>query len=472
MTPMEGTIVSHYKILEPLGGGGMGVVYKAEDIKLGRVVALKFLPRELTRSEDEAKERFMQEARAASALDHPNICTIYEIDETPDGRLFLAMACYDGETLKTRIQRGPLPVPDALGVAVQVAQGLVKAHAVDIVHRDVKPANLMVTTDGLVKILDFGLAKLLGQTALTQVGTTLGTMAYMSPQQALGRHLDQRTDIWSLGVVMYEMLTGQLPFNGETNATMSNAIMQMAPAPVTALRTGVPMDLERVVTRALSKDPADRYQTATDMLSELRRLKRETDSAQLEPTAASHAGTAQGRGRFTADTSDSDDLEYHAAIKSARERIWICQTWFPGVERDATEILQSNLSNVRILLSSFKAGSPIFARISGRKMKAVNAKANVESSVKLFVESEKQECLRFTYGHNPGWIAVIDSWVFWGPTPVNRDNHSMDFLFHKHPVSGPQGVFWVGQFELLWQSYSHDYEAEKEYNEELRELEI
>ena len=195
---MEGQTVSHYRVLEKLGGGGMGVVYKALDTKLNRTVALKFLPPELTR-DDEARQRFVQEAPAASALDHPNICTVYDIDSTADGQLFIAMAFYDGETLKKRIERGPLRVEEALDVAIQIAQGLKRAHEARIVHRDIKPANLMITKDGLIKIVDFGIAKLMGQTGLTRTGTTLGTVAYMSPEQVSIAEADQRPDVWALG---------------------------------------------------------------------------------------------------------------------------------------------------------------------------------------------------------------------------------------------------------------------------------
>ena len=205
---MEGQTVSHYRVLEKLGGGGMGVVYKALDTRLNRTVALKFLPHELTR-DDEARKRFVQEAQAASALDHPNICTVYDIDSTPDGQLFIAMAFYDGETVKKRIEHGPLAVDEALDVAMQVAQGLTKAHEAGIIHRDIKPANLIVTKDGFVKIVDFGIAKLLGVTGPTQTGTTLGTVAYMSPEQVAGEDADQQSDVWELGAVLYEMLTGQ-----------------------------------------------------------------------------------------------------------------------------------------------------------------------------------------------------------------------------------------------------------------------
>ena len=202
---MIGETISHYRILELLGAGGMGVVYKAEDTRLKRLVALKFLPIELTK-DLEAKERLMQEAQAASALDHPNICTIHEIDETPDGRLFLALAYYDGETLKQRVARGPLPIDQAVDIASQVARAVLAAHEAGIVHRDIKSANILVTRRGEVKLLDFGLAKLAGQTALTRTGTTVGTVAYMSPEQINGDNATERSDVWALGVVLYEIL--------------------------------------------------------------------------------------------------------------------------------------------------------------------------------------------------------------------------------------------------------------------------
>lgn len=297
---MIGQTISHYRVVEKLGCGGMGVVYRADDLKLGRPVALKFLPPELTREED-AKRRFELEARAASALDHPNICTTYEIDETPDGQLFIAMAYYSGETLKKKIERGPLQLDVALDYAVQIAQGLMKAHAAGIIHRDTKPANVMVTSDGLVKIVDFGLAKLVDATALTRTGTILGTLAYMSPEQTKGRDTDARGDLWSLGVVLYEMVAGQLPFKGEQPAALVHAIEQHTPAPLTSVRTGVPMELERIVTRALMKRPEDRYQTAADFLSELQRLKRDSD-AQASIAGEAVRMTPQKRWRTAAMT--------------------------------------------------------------------------------------------------------------------------------------------------------------------------
>jgi serine/threonine-protein kinase len=269
---MIGQTISHYKILEKLGGGGMGVVYKAEDTKLKRTVALKFLPPDLTR-DDEAKERFVHEAQAASALDHPNICTIHEIGETEDGQLFICMAYYEGETLKKKVTSNQLSVTSAIDISVQIAQGLTKAHEKGIVHRDIKPANLFVTNDGILKILDFGLAKLAGVTKLTKPGTTLGTVAYMSPEQMQGEEVDQRTDIWALGVVIYEMLTGKLPFKGEYEQAVMYSILNEKPEPITATRSDVPTDLERVVNKCLEKKTPERYQHIDELLIDLKSLK-------------------------------------------------------------------------------------------------------------------------------------------------------------------------------------------------------
>jgi tetratricopeptide (TPR) repeat protein len=262
---MIGKTISHYKILEKLGEGGMGVVYKAEDTKLKRIVALKFLPRELTR-DPEAKNRFINEAQAASTLEHSNICNIHEIGETEDGQLFIAMAYYEGEILKNKIARGPLKIDEVADITIQVAQGLKKVHEKGIIHRDIKPANIFILDDGTVKICDFGLAKLAGQTKLTKTGIPLGTVSYMSPEQAHGEEVDCRTDIWSLGVVLYEMLTGSPPFRGEYDQAVLYSIVNESPHPVKTLRSEVPESLSFLVEACLNKQKMGRLQSMEDVL--------------------------------------------------------------------------------------------------------------------------------------------------------------------------------------------------------------
>lgn len=272
---MIGKTVSHYKILEKLGQGGMGVIYKAEDILLKRTVVLKFLPSDLT-DELEARERFSHEAQAASALDHPNICTIFEIGKSEQNQMFIAMAYYQGETLKELISRGPVSVEKAVDITLQIAAGLGTAHDHEIVHRDIKPANIVITSDGTVKILDFGLAKLKGRTKVTKTGSTLGTVAYMSPEQIQGDVADARSDIWSVGVVLFEVLTGRLPFRGEHDAAMMYSTVNEQPEPISTHRPDLPADFISIVTKSLEKDPEDRYQSLGDMLVDLRRVKKQS----------------------------------------------------------------------------------------------------------------------------------------------------------------------------------------------------
>jgi serine/threonine protein kinase/Tfp pilus assembly protein PilF len=276
---MVGKKISHYKIIEKLGEGGMGVVYKAEDTKLKRTVALKFLPAHLV-TDQEAKDRFIREARAASALDHNNICNIHEIDETGGGQLFIAMACYEGESLKEKIECGPFKIENSIDITIQISQGLQRAHEKGIIHRDIKPSNIFITTDGIVKIIDFGLAKLTGKTVLTKEGSTLGTIDYMSPEQTRGEEIDHRTDIWSLGVILYEMITGQSPFKGDYEQAVMYSIVNEKPEPITGLRTGVPMELERIVKKALAKKSDERYQHVDEMLVDLRSLKDQIKTAE------------------------------------------------------------------------------------------------------------------------------------------------------------------------------------------------
>jgi eukaryotic-like serine/threonine-protein kinase len=294
---MVGQAVSHYRILEYLGGGGMGVVYKAQDLKLDRLVALKFLPPDLTR-DAEAKQRFIHEAKAASAFDHPNICNVHDIGETDDGQLFIVMAYYEGETLKKRIERGPVTIEEAVNISVQVAQGLAKAHEHGIVHRDIKPANIMITSDGVAKIVDFGLAKLSGGTMLTRAGSTPGTAAYMSPEQASGQATDLRTDLWSLGVTFYEMLTGHRPFESEYEHALVFSILKEDPKPIRDLRSDVPETLEQICRRAMAKVPDARYQSAADLIADLDSSKAGTELSErtrklpLRTRRMFYAGTA------------------------------------------------------------------------------------------------------------------------------------------------------------------------------------
>jgi len=365
--PLLGRTVCHYRIESRLGGGGMGVVYRARDTRLEREVALKFLPPHLG-LDPGAKERFLVEARAAAALDHPNICTVYEIGEAGDGRLFIAMACYDGETLRERIASGPLSVAEAVSIAAGIARGLAAAHARGVVHRDVKPGNVMLTVDGDVKLLDFGLAKV-AEVTLTRPGITQGTVAYMSPEQVRGDPADARSDLWSLGVVVYEMLAGRRPFGGEHEAAVLHAIRHDEPEPVGALRPETPERLAAVVGRLLAKDPDDRYAGAEALLAD---LDRGADAASARPAkrrkvqAAFLAGAIvlagavvgiqqtrtgdrdgawvarqlleidrlRGQGRYAAAFALATEVEPHMAGDTAAPGLWDRISWSADIESE------------------------------------------------------------------------------------------------------------------------------------------
>jgi TolB-like protein/predicted Ser/Thr protein kinase len=264
------TFAGRYEIIEELGRGGMGVVYKAHDTKLKRGVALKFLPQELTHI-SEIKERFIREAQAAAALDHPNICTVYEFDETEE-KTFISMAYIEGQSLKKKIEQGPLELDEALRIAIQTAEGLEEAHKKGVVHRDIKSANIMVDERNQAKIMDFGLARISGTTLVTQEGMMMGTIAYMSPEQARGEVVDLRTDIWSFGVVLYEMFSGQLPFKGDHDQAVVYSILNEKPKPITDLRSEIPESIEQVIGKAMEKNPDDRYQNIGELLDDLRSI--------------------------------------------------------------------------------------------------------------------------------------------------------------------------------------------------------
>jgi TolB-like protein/Flp pilus assembly protein TadD len=385
---MIGRTLSHYRILEKLGEGGMGVVYKAEDMKLGRIVAIKLLPQSLG-DDNEAKSRFVQEAKAASSLDHPNICTIHGIDETVHEGIFMVMAFYDGRTAKQHIAHGPLDVARAVEIAIGVARGLERAHERGIVHRDIKPANIMVASDGVAKIMDFGIAKLASQATITRAGSSLGTVAYMSPEQASGSAVDHRTDIWSLGVLLYELLAGRRPFAGDYDQAVIYSILNETPDSLLARGCEIPAGLERIVMRAMAKEAGERFQSAGEMRAAL-----EECSRSLTAGASVTTGADQWRRPSIAvlpfkDMSPRQDQEYFC--EGIAEELLNALVQMEGLRvaaRTSSEQFKGKGMDVRAIgrelgVRSVLEGS---VRTAGNRLRITAQLINVEDGYHLFSE--------------------------------------------------------------------------------------
>ena len=395
---MIGQTISHYRITAKLGEGGMGVVYKAEDTKLDRPVALKFLAPHLLRDE-EGRKRFEREAKAAAKLDHPNICTVYEIDED-NGRTFIVMAFLEGLPLSKRISSGPLQLNEGLAVAAQIAEGLEAAHEKGVVHRDIKPDNLMLLkgSRGLVKIMDFGLAQLAGSSKLTRGGSTLGTMAYMSPEQAQGADVDHRTDIWSLGVVLYEMVCGKTPFRGEFDQAVVYSIVNEAPEPLTALRTGVPKELERIVDKCLAKEPGSRYQHVDELLVDLRELQKERQSGESRaPAGGAPASAFAGK--------PASRTGWYVAASAVVAALLIAASAWLGVFEPASQPPQEPMQVVPLTtypgFESYPSFSPDGAQV------AFSWNGENQDNFDIYVkEIDSDTPLRLTSSPAPDWYPV------------------------------------------------------------------
>ncbi|MGH7490956.1 MAG: protein kinase domain-containing protein [bacterium] len=409
-----GTTISRYRIITRLGAGGMGVIYKAEDTRLKRLVVLKFLSPHLT-ADAIAKERFIREAQAASALDHPNICTIYEIDETtrsPNlqfeegaGQLFICMAYYEGQTLKEKLTSGGFPLDTATSLAIQIAEGLAKAHENGIVHRDIKPANIMITKNGLVKILDFGLAKLTGETRLTRSGMTAGTLGYLSPEQAQNREVDHRSDIWSLGVMLYQMTTGKLPFDGDYELAVLYAIVNNNPIPALQLNSNIPVELEQVINRTLQKSVEARFASMQEMLEELKHVQRRYYRKEEHEVGAlsGEVGSLIAKGKFLLEKKEYPEalsrfkaaLALDAKNQEVAEFIAVCERkqkeaqqiakWLDTVKKQFEKgAYQSSLTTIQTVLML----EPDHAEAKNWEKKIKEYLVQSETVEKLFSDAE------------------------------------------------------------------------------------
>jgi len=457
---MIGQTISHYKILEKIGEGGMGIVYKAHDTKLDRDVALKFLPREVSLSEEE-RNRFIHEAKAASALEHPNICTIHEVGETPDGQMFIVMGYYDGIPISRKVDRGRLDLSDAVAIAIQIAEGLQAAHEKGIVHRDIKSSNIIVSEKGQVRILDFGLARKSGLSKLTKTGTTVGTASYMSPEQARGETIDHRSDLWSLGIVLYEMVTGKLPFRGDHEAAILYSVVNEEPKPLEVSISSTSPELIHIIGRALEKDVTERYQSAAEMLVDLKRLRKETSRTGYKPVGSGTGRSGYRRKRILyyagtgilmvaafvvilflmkKSTDINPDWAYHPL------QIPIKDMSYPGISGDGNWIAFSGYDRdgtCNVYLMNIQRGGP-------RRITTIPSASwvdlSADGSILLYAVYEKNQIDWYTIYTNGGGEPQRIIHGGYGQSPRFRpDGQRVGYLrgvFREFPTTSGKMEFW------------------------------